>query len=68
MAQVKCPGLVTLDGHLKGRNTHTQLKDFLNSVRHEGHSGTATRDIPVYLDMLTHVGAESAPITNNEHI
>ena len=28
----------------------------------------ATRDIPVYLDMLTHVGAESAPITNNEHI
>ena len=28
----------------------------------KGHSGTATRDIPVYLDMLTHVGTESALI------
>jgi hypothetical protein len=27
------------------------------------NSGTATRDIPVYLDMLTHVGTESAQIT-----
>ena len=23
---LNCPGLVTLDGHLKGRNTHTQSK------------------------------------------